>query len=244
MKSLQFFFFIAFSGFILSCDKNDAVDPIDPPVTTFPYVKTVTEDSLITTYTYDDSARVVEENYSDGWRTVYTYETGKAIKDNYNTNGNLANSYTYLLNSKGLCTSFTNYTSGRTYNFEYNDEDRIVYSYSTSSDGSVFQKSYYTYENGNMFKDSTSNIWNDTHIVYFYEYYTDINSTIGKPNFGIHFWGKDNKNAFRKVIRTESLDGPDYYNYTTPVLNNDSLVIQKSYSINNGGLYTQEYTYY
>ena len=247
MNRFNFIFLILASGFFIACDKDNTItpiDPVDPPVAGIPKIKTVTEDSLVTTLKYDTEDRIIEEIYSDGWKTIYTYEPGKVIVDGYKQDGTLNSSITYVLNAKGLCISWDDQKYERHHTYAYDADDRLIHAASTEFDGTPFQESFYYYEDGNRSRDSTVYKQSGDYYTYKYFYFTDIPNSLGKHNHGIAFWGPDNNNAFKQVIRKAKSNPPYFYNDAVPVLNSDSLIQQRSYSVNNGSLFTESYTYY
>jgi hypothetical protein len=246
MGQFNFISLFLFALCFFACSKDSAISPIDPidPLPGIVRIKTVTEDSVIATSTYDSQGRVREENYSDGWLTVYKYEPGKVIRDNFKTDGTISTTFTYHLNAKGLCTSWDDTRYERTFAYEYDADDHLVHSTTTSFDGTPFQESFYYYENGNRSRDSTVYKQTDDYYTYRYEYFTEIRNTIGDHNYGRTMWGADNQNPYKQIIRKSKGQPATYYNYSIPVLNSDSLIIQRSYVINNGPLNTKSFTYY
>lgn len=244
MNPLKFALIFILCGFLFSCEKNDIITPIDPPLSGTPKIKTETDGSYFGTHTYDELGRRIEENYADGWKTIYTYEVDKVIRDNYKENGTYSHTFTYLLNEKGLCVNFHESLYGRTTTYQYDDNDRSIYRYSTDEQGSPFQEGFYFYEGDNLVKDSTRYFGSDKKIIVTYEYFTDINSTLTNANFGMLFLGKDNKNPLKRVIRTASGETPHVYDYAIPLIDTEGHIIESSYSGNNGILYTTQYTYY
>jgi len=244
METVKLIFLCFLTTLILSCQKDEFFEPIEPTFQSIPKLRTETDGTYFATYTYDEQGRIVEENYEDGWRTIYKYESNKVIRETYNTDGTFFDADTYQLNDKGLCTAFTDGQYGRTYYFQYDEDDRKIHGHSTEKDGTPFQEYFYFYEDGNVVKDSTVYLSNNTFIVLTYEYFTDIKSTIGNYNKGIFYEGKGNVNPKKRCTRNFKGLSVDVYNYSVPVVNEDEHIMQTSYSINNSTLYTYEYTYY
>ena len=200
--------------------------------------------SYLATYTYNDEGKIIEENYEEGWRTIYVYETGKVTRETYRPDGTYHSSNIYIINEKGLCTAFTETLYGRTYYFEYDANDRKVSGHSISAEGEPFQQYYYFYEGGNLVKDSTVYVSDQTSIVNTYEFFTNIKSTTGNYNIGIFYLGKDNENMTKRINRNFKGVDFDVYDFAIPATDNNGHIMQTSYSINGGGLTTTNYTYY
>jgi YD repeat-containing protein len=246
MNPLKFSILILSASFVIACDKNDDVTPVDPPAAGIPKIKEVyeTPDSSLSTYTYDDQGRVMKENYSDGGYTEYTYVDGYATETWLDGQGVLKGLLNYTLDVHGRCTSYTSSQYIYEYKVDYNEDNRISHILGTFPDGSKYDESYYTYEGGNLAKDSSYRYTNDSWTVITYEYYTYIKTTIGNKNFGILFWGEDNKNPYKKRTIIRSSNYNQYDNYGIPVLNEDGYIAQKLVTYGNGSFYMQEYTYY
>jgi YD repeat-containing protein len=244
MNLLKFALVLLLCGFLFSCEKNDSIEPIDPAPDEIPKIKTETDGTYFGTHTYDALGRRIEENYADGWKTIYKYEDYKVTCDSYREDGTYYQTFTYLLNEKGLCISFHENLYGRTTTYQYDNNDRRIYRYTTDGDGSAFQEGFFFYEGDNLAKDSTSYFGDDKKIVVTYEYFTDIESTLSNANSGKLFLGKDNKNPFKRVTRTSTGNSPHVYNYAIPLLDADGHIIETSYSLNGGTGYTTQYTYY
>ena len=244
METIKLIILCFLTAIILSCQKDEFFEPIEPISQPIPKIRTETDGTYFATYTYDDQGRIVEENYEEGWKTIYKYESNKVIRETYNIDGTFFDSDTYQLNDKGICTSFIDGQYGRTYYFQYDADGRKTHGYSTSADGTPFQEYFYFYENGNVVKDSTVYASDSSSIVVAYEYFTDVKTTIGNYNRGIFYLGKGNENPVKRITRDFKGINVDVYNYSIPIMNAEDHIMQTSYSINNGTLYTYEYTYY
>src|SRR4030095_5307043 len=246
MNISKFLILCLFASLFFACEKSDDVTPVDPPVPGIPKIKEVFEipDSSLSTYTYDAQGRVIEENYSDGGYTKYTYIDGYATETWYDGEGVLKGLFNYTLDLNGRCTSYNSSQYIYEYNVEYSEDNRINHLLATFPDGTKYDESFYSYEGGNLVKDSSYRYTNDSWTVITYEYYTNINSTIGNKNFGILFWGEDNKNPYKKRTIIRSSNYNQYDNYGIPILNEDGYISQKYVTSGNNFSYLQEFTYY
>jgi hypothetical protein len=217
MENLRsYLLFIALFVILFSCKKDD-----DQTQTSIAKIKEIDHwinGSIVSseTYQYDSKGRIIREiekaiiNDSLTYTFNYMYYySGSTITVKYGLNSDSMELLSsYILNSKGLVISVTNFNSGSN-TYEYNSEGYLVKKISTSKSGET-DSTLYDYQNGNIVSWTFAGSVSYTKT---YQYLTNTTNTIDLENKGISFFGKQSKNLILNVI-TQYPDQTDTIAYT------------------------------
>jgi hypothetical protein len=194
----QFLLVLIVVSFFVSCKKESTNQPPANPgggSTTVSKIKEWTNNSGMTTYTYDASGRCTQYLYSSGAKNTFEFLSNKIIQRQFNNAG--INDFTreYEVGANGLVSKETRPNDP---NFDavfiYNSDKQVVKKI-YHQNGSTQTVDYF-FSNGNCdsARFSTNNIWSSTTR---FTYYTDKPNTISNDAFGMQFFGKDSKNLLK-----------------------------------------------
>lgn len=196
--NMKIIYLIALVPLLLpSCKK----DKTEKPETIY-RVKSVTNISsgVVNTYEYDPHKRLIRESKSSNQaRTEYSYLSGSIKQDNYNSSGTLDDTRLHELNSDGLAVKTI--FSGSYYNTRlFNNTKQLLKETEYTDAGQPMTASQYYYTGEQL--DSMV-IRTQANIVLqrnYYEYYADINNTIGFQHYGLDpIYGRQGPKAMKRL---------------------------------------------
>jgi len=226
-----------------ACKKNNT-DIVPVPNTVVPKLKTFTIMNGATTlntiaYEYDNTGRLVKNNFMDGSKYTYTYTGAVLLLETFLPNGTSQNKYTYTLNAEGLAESYYNNATATNIGYQFFNAAKQLTLETTKTNGVLTFQKYHEYDiAGNNLKDSVVQANGVT--IRTYEYYTDIISTITNINIGDYYDGVGNKNCVKKQTSKSPLNVITITTYTVPELDAQGRVIKQSYT---SGTTTTDYLY-
>lgn len=214
MKTTPFLLATLFLLSIAACKKDEAAAGTA-------MVKTMTEDSTTTTYTYDADNRIIKSQSTNGHTANVTYTNNTVTITS--TNG----VNTYQLNSNGQATSAT--VNGNITNFVYNTDGKLIREVGSDTIA-------YVWTNGNMTQLQTSfgAVLNHT-------YYNTGANTLTNANFGMAYINSSSANLLKSTCGA-TCDITTEYTYEFDAAGRVAKRVETS--MPGGNSNTTTYTYY
>lgn len=184
-------------------------------------IKTVTEEGITTTYTYDDQNRLVKAVSTNGEVSDVTYSTNlvTVVSDGETTYYNLNSAGQAISTSSGNGTTYYAYNSDGTMRFEAFEMDTT----------------YYTWANGNITSTLSNNLTTT------YTYYTDQENTLSNTNVGLPYLDATSKD----LLKSTTCVGCFYTTDVTYDFDSENRVTKRTETSTPGPIVNEAtYTYY